>query len=104
MLKHGVTIFTAMQQDGGIGSYVGLLIAAGLSHTQSLGAMQAAMILKLFGILESFAALSALVVPLLGMNLGVRVHQPRVDGRLETAQLAAIELHIDLVRAPQMSV
>lgn len=85
---------------------LGQLIATGigLGHAQALGAMQPTMVLQLLGVLEPFATLRALVVALLGVNFGVRVHQPRVDGRLEAAQLTAVELHVDLMCAPEMRV
>lgn len=101
MLEDRAAVLAAMHTCC-LGQLIGTRV--GLGHAQALGAMQPTMVLQLLGVLEPFATLRALVVALLGVNLGVRVHQPRVDGRLEAAQLTAVELHVDLMCAPEMRV
>lgn len=64
--------------------------------------MQATVILQLLGVLKSLATLLALIVSLLRVDLSVGVHETRIDGRLKAAQLAGVQLHVDLVGPPEM--
>lgn len=76
---------------------------AGGRIRRSLG-VRSSVVLQLFGILERFGTTVALEITLLRMDQHMRVGQTRPDGRFEIAPVAAVQLHVQLVLAPQMRV
>lgn len=66
--------------------------------------VNAPVVLQLLCVFERLVAHVALEVPRVRVDLHVRVAQPRQDRRLEGAVGAAVQLHVDVVLAPEVGV